>query len=494
MALSIIDANVVLDVYDHDVHTSSTKLKAIALDCNTRFISAAIRKSGNYYDIGSDTEISLTIIRPDGNGVKIIGESTPIHITEPDGSLAVIYGAYAELTQSALAVAGNLRAQFIFTSGEQALRTEIFTIICGEALDAGVTEWIGDVDGPEIDGYNLETMTQRIATNARHISEITSAVTELQTLEQTALEYKGIYPNDADISNITKTGIYLLTGNSSSPTRYGTLIHLIASDYIKIQILYELVSFNIYYRRSLNGVWDAWQSTDTKYGDAYKQKYPQSRKYIAFGDSLMWGALWNGTSSDPVVTQAPLGKRIPDRICNAVRCDTYENLAIGGMAYTHENGSIQKMIDWIKAHDISGANLITIAGGRNDGSAQLGTSSSASGDGTICGAIREIVEYIRQVNAACQIVVIQVTPYTSANSPWTATSTSGWTLNSYDTQVKALCQTLNVGYASWYGCSLFSRWSDFSGGGGNWAHMRNAEQYVQMGDFIAGQVCKYYQN
>ena len=86
MALTIIDANVVLDVYDHDAHTSSTKLKAIALDCNTRFISAAIRKSGDYYDVGPDTEISLTIIRPDGNGVKIVGESTPIHITEPDDS------------------------------------------------------------------------------------------------------------------------------------------------------------------------------------------------------------------------------------------------------------------------------------------------------------------------------------------------------------------------------------------------------------------------
>ncbi len=216
--------------------------------------------------------------------------------------------------------------------------------------------------------------------------------------------------------------------------------------------------------------------------------------YYAFGDSLMWGALWNGTSSNPVITQAPYGTRIPDRIRDAVKCKTYANYAVGGMAYTAANGSIPKMLDWIKTKNIANADLITIAGGRNDGSALVGTSSSASGDGTICGAIKEIIEYIRGVNPSCQIVVIQVTPYTTANQPWTATSASGWTLNSFDEQVKVLCKNMNVGYASWYGCSLFSKWSDLSGGGGNYAHMKVAKNYIQMGNFIAGQVAKYYQN
>lgn len=161
--------------------------------------------------------------------------------------------------------------------------------------------------------------------------------------------------------------------------------------------------------------------------------------------------------------------------------------------YTAANGSVPKMIDWIRSKDISNANIITVAGGRNDGSAQLGTSSSEAGDGTICGAIREIIEYIKGANPSCKIVVVQVTPYTSTNQPYTAQSSSGWTLNDFDEQVKPICQALNVGYASWYGCTVLDRWSDYSGGGGNWAHMRNADQYEQMGDFIAEQVSNYYQ-
>ena len=302
------------------------------------------------------------------------------------------------------------------------------------------------------------------------------------------LEYRGIYPNASDISDITETGIYLLTGNTSAPTAYGTLFHIQFASGSCVQIIFRYSIFNIYYRRCTNSTWYDWQNTDARYGGG---NYLQSRKYIAFGDSLMYGALWNGTPSDPVITQASLGARIPDRICNALSCDVYENLAVGGMAYTIGD---TKFIDWIKSKDISGANLITIAGGRNDGPSQLGTSSSASGDGTICGAIKEIIEYIRQTNPSCQIVVIQVTPYTSQNAPFTSPSSSGWTLNDFDAQVKVLCSDMNVGYASWYGCSLFSRWSDFSGGGGNWAHMKNEEQYIQMGNFIAGQVGKYYHN
>ena len=326
---------------------------------------------------------------------------------------------------------------------------------------------------------------------AKTNAQLSAEVEEIEGTLLSTIAYKGSVSNDTDIGEITETGLYLLTGNTYAPTLYGTLFHLQGSEYVKIQIIYQLADLNIWYRRGTQNGWDSWQSTDTRY---YRDYNHIDAEYLAFGDSLMYGALWNGTSENPVITQAPYGTRIPDRIRNAVHCYEYTNHAVGGMAYTFENGSIPKFIDWIKSKDISHADLITIAGGRNDGSSLLGTSNSTSGDGTICGAIREIIEYIRNTNPLCQIVVIQVTPYTSANNPWTSTSSSGWTLNSFDEQVSILCKNLNVGYANWYGCSLFSRWSDFSGGGGNWAHMKDADGYIQMGNFIAGQVSRFYHN
>lgn len=351
-------------------------------------------------------------------------------------------------------------------------------------------------NGSYLTGYDITTPTEFTvpsdATGAVIRLKVNSGVTVNETVyafitDNTSILYKGSISNNLNVDDLSETGIYLLTGNTSTPTLYGTLIHSELSDAIKTQIIFELVDLRIWYRRSLNGTWYPWYTYG--YADLYHET-----NYYAFGDSLMWGALWNGTADNPVITQAPSGSRIPDRINHAIKGSDYNNCSVGGMAYTVANGNIPKMIDYIRTLDISNADLITIAGGRNDGSSPLGTSNSSAGDGTICGAIREIIEYIRGVNPSCQMVVIQVTPYTSNNNPWTATSSSGWSLDSFDEQVSVLCKNLNVGYASWYGCSMFSRWSDFSGGGGNWAHMKDAEQYIQMGNFIAGQVCKYYQN
>lgn len=226
------------------------------------------------------------------------------------------------------------------------------------------------------------------------------------------------------------------------------------------------------------------------------KKYPMKKKYIAFGDSLTYGMLWNTNSNGKaVLTRAETGSRIPDRIANAVNCSEYTNCGVGGMGYvitTEDNPDT--ILTHIKKQNITDCNLITVMAGRNDGLAALGTRASVAADGTICGAIREIIEYIRFQNKSCQIVIIQVTPYTSANKPFTATSTSGWSLNDFDSEVSALCKDMNVGYASWYGCSLLNSWSELSGGGGNYAHMKEASDYEQMGNFIAGQVSKFFLN
>lgn len=154
MALTNIETTIILDLYDHD--TTPTKIKAIALDSKTRYVLASLRNNGNVYDAGQDTSVTLTIIRPDNVGVQITGETRQIVDLAPEGEVTV-YGVYAELTQTALAVKGTLRAQFMLTSGDQVLRTEIFAINCGEALDASTDTWAG-----EYQGYNLDELVQNV--------------------------------------------------------------------------------------------------------------------------------------------------------------------------------------------------------------------------------------------------------------------------------------------------------------------------------------------
>ena len=173
MALTNIETNIILDLYDHDL--TPTKIKAIALDSNTRYVSAVIRDRGGIYDVGQNTSITLTVMRPDKVGVQIVGETVAHTETTPDEQTITTYGAYAELSQVALAIKGTLRAQFKLVSGEQILRTEIFTINNGEALDATIEEWAGDLDG-----HNLDEMAEQIEDAAAAIEEIQGDVSELK--------------------------------------------------------------------------------------------------------------------------------------------------------------------------------------------------------------------------------------------------------------------------------------------------------------------------
>lgn len=157
MAIQILNTQITLDLYDYD--KTPAKIKTIQLDSKTRYVDAIIQYRGVTYDIGQDTEVVLTVIRPDGTGVQITGE--PIAHTEssPEGGAVTTYGVYAEFTPAALAKKGTLKAQFMFTSGEQIIRTEIFSINNGVALDAETSEWAG-----EYQGYNLDELVQSVNT------------------------------------------------------------------------------------------------------------------------------------------------------------------------------------------------------------------------------------------------------------------------------------------------------------------------------------------
>lgn len=183
MALTNIETTIILDLYDHD--TNPTKIKAIQLDSNTRYVSAVICNRGGMYDIGQTAGVTLTVVRPDKTKVQITGETYANEEATPDEQTVTTYGAYAELTQTALAIKGNLRAQFKITSGTQELRTEIFTINNGEALDTSDGEWAGDLDG-----HNLDEMAQDIEDLSSDVAEIQEDVSDLKE----GLRYKVTLP------------------------------------------------------------------------------------------------------------------------------------------------------------------------------------------------------------------------------------------------------------------------------------------------------------
>lgn len=179
MAIENIQKVITLDVYSHD--TTPSTIKAVAFDNDTRYVAAEIRNEGEWLDIGPDSDVRLTIIRPDKVGVSISGEPYPFDYSHGDGSIDpetgqesvaadTYYGAYAELTQAAISVAGVIYAQFKITNGSQILRTEIFQINNGRALDVEPDSWAGEYDRYDVIATELLERTEAAESKANQAS------------------------------------------------------------------------------------------------------------------------------------------------------------------------------------------------------------------------------------------------------------------------------------------------------------------------------------
>ena len=224
-----IDTFLTLDVYDYDL-TPST-IKAIALDSNTRSVTAYITKNGQPYDIGQ-ANVTLTVIRPDGVGAQVTGEAFEYEASVADTTVTR-HGASAELSPATLAKKGTLRAQFMFTSGGQVLHTEIFTINCGEALDASTDTWAG-----EYQGYNLDELVQNVSVSKGNANNIASyyypsvAFPSGGTL--TLGKYRRIEPGYNTLTNDTH---YAMSGGLSVTDKKAVTIT--SSDYLFSVLCYS---------------------------------------------------------------------------------------------------------------------------------------------------------------------------------------------------------------------------------------------------------------
>lgn len=168
-----------------------------------------------------------------------------------------------------------------------------------------------------------------------------------------------------------------------------------------------------------------------------------TKKYVAFGDSVTKGAVWHPSYEDRNLNPytAAYEYQIPTRIAKTLGVENnFVNEGVSGIGYIKIPTSGDKnLVTLIKEYDFTNVELVTIGAGPNDASYPLGTSGSAINDGTICGAIRDIIDYMRENYPKIQLIFIQATPYvsytaTNENNVWFAKGSGPnyWSLNDFD--------------------------------------------------------------
>lgn len=214
MAMEVILSTVYLDVYDHD--TTPSTIKTIALDSQTRYVEAYLKKNDENYSPDLSSVVTLTAIRPDKVGAESVGrvkllvpgtedreettydeDGNPVTVIIP-GEPAV-YGLEAEITQAMIAVPGVVLFQFKMEVDNKVLRTEIFRSNNGRALDGEASSW-----ADEYQGYNLDDFAERIDTAERSVAEIGETVNNFND------DVAGL---KEDLSDIAESSNNLFDGN-----------------------------------------------------------------------------------------------------------------------------------------------------------------------------------------------------------------------------------------------------------------------------------------
>lgn len=316
--------------------------------------------------------------------------------------------------------------------------------------------------------------------------------------------YLGVLPNNTDFDSIEGISSYLVVQdytyyNAPYTGFIGTLDTSVLSSFISIQTATDLGTGDQYYRIR-SGSTPTWKSWIKK---SRSIKYAVSGKYVAFGDSVTWGAIWDLDQTTSLY-QASIDYQIPTRIAIATGMENnFVNEGEGGTGYYNE-GAGQSITEKIMAYDFTGVDLVTIMGGVNDkplSDHPLGTAENPAA-GTICGAVKSIIDWFSANYPAVQIVIIQPTPSGHLSDPWNGTLAAGWSLNDFDAEVSRLCAAEHVGYANWNDCTICKNWDSFSGGyhrtqsgtvqGPNYSHMTNEQDSGRIGDYIAAKVSMFF--
>ena len=302
-----------------------------------------------------------------------------------------------------------------------------------------------------------------------------------------------------DLDNLTGNQCVLLISTNTythAPFTLGTVFNFDFSSTLSVQLGYQFGTGAFWYRRK-STTWGSWQLLSPN-----MDKYRTDGKYVAFGDSLTWGAVWSPTSGT-AYHRVKEEWRIPTRVALANgMINDFVNEAIGGIGYFKEEGG-QTLISQIADYDFTGVELVTVMAGANDHFyTDLGTAADADTANTICGAIKNIIHTISAANPKTQIIIIQPLPCGIDGTQydvWSSKQGDGyvfrWSLNEFDEQVSQLCHDEHVGYLNWWDSVMCRNWqyAGYNGQTGpNFTHPTADEDYYRLGNFIAGKVSSLY--
>ena len=237
-----------------------------------------------------------------------------------------------------------------------------------------------------------------------------------------------------------------------------------------------------WYRRSTSNslpTWTSWARVDSGNGNP-------NATMLSIGNSILTGSVHINGAYDHLsaYNNAPYGV-----IANAIGVlknnVTHELHSSAGLIYDGGNGSCLSVI---KATDISGYDVIVTQVSYTDMQYPLGNINSVAGDGTIAGAVKDLVDYINTNNPQCQLLLIAAAPdnYNIAGANvFTGLYGNGKSLADQETLLNQLASLEHFKVLGWQDLNLSYVWQNYTDG--NNVHFNNEDSYRIAGAHLGGQ-------
>ncbi len=239
----------------------------------------------------------------------------------------------------------------------------------------------------------------------------------------------------------------------------------------------------IWYRHSTSNsaplTWTDWQSVVSD-----GTGNPNARMY-SIGNSILTGSVFINGSMDHLSAygNAPYSV-VADAIGIAKSNVVHRLISSTGLVYDAGEGSFLQNIKQVDLapYDVLLTHLYT-----SDMGTQLGTTASTANDGTIAGAVRELVRYMHQSNGNCQLILVGVTPTSTThygNAVFTGIYGNGKSIADCDEVMQALANELHFTFISWQDMALSYYYQDYTDGSN--VHANNERTYRSMGAYLGG--------
>lgn len=297
----------------------------------------------------------------------------------------------------------------------------------------------------------------------------------------------GVIPISDDCDNAPVNSVYVVPATAANaPIQEAAYLFTVGYETLsKIQLFIGYSSGAVWYRRMILNInphaWSTWIKLNQSASGGSGSN--PNAKMISFGNSILTGSVWTSGAFNHLAEyyNSPYGN-IATAIGVAENNVNHTLISTTGLIYDAGEGTF---LQRIKNTNLAPYDVVLTHLWTGDMNYTLGSVNSIAADGSIAGAVMDLVNYMQTSNGNAQLILVGVPPVSStiygANT-FSGTYPNGKTLAECENLMNQLAQLYHFTFIGWQDLNISYHYHDFTDGLN--VHANNENTYRAMGGYL----------